>query len=80
MQPVRIVERPLGPLKTIIDKELERSCVEMVRASSGRQGHCRLVDRGEEGTSADGAATEGTQAAEVAELAGEIDEMESRVR
>ena len=27
MQPVQIVERPLGPLKTIIDKELERSCV-----------------------------------------------------
>ena len=28
MQPVQIVERPLGPLKTIIDRELERSCVE----------------------------------------------------
>ena len=29
MQPVQIVERPLGPLEAIIDKELERSCVEM---------------------------------------------------
>ena len=28
MQPVQIVERPLGPLKTIMDTELERSCVE----------------------------------------------------
>ena len=28
MQPVQTVERPLGPLKTIIDKELERSFVE----------------------------------------------------
>ena len=28
MQPVQIVERPLGPLNTIIDKELGRSCVE----------------------------------------------------
>ena len=28
MQPVQIVERPLGLLKTIIDKELVRSCVE----------------------------------------------------
>ena len=28
MQPVQIMERPLGPLKTIIDKELERSCFE----------------------------------------------------
>ena len=28
MQPVQIMERPLGPLKTIIDKELEQSCVE----------------------------------------------------
>ena len=41
-----------------------------VRASTGRQGHCKVVDRGEEGTSAGGAATEGTQAAEGAELAG----------
>ena len=51
-----------------------------VRVSIGRQGHCRLVDRGEQSTSAGGAATEGPQAAECAELAGEIDEMESRVR
>ena len=36
---------------------------------TGSRGHCRLVDRGEEGTSAGGAATEGTQAAEGAELA-----------
>ena len=28
MQLVQIVERTLGPLKTIIDKDLERSCVE----------------------------------------------------
>ena len=28
MQPVQIVGRPLGPLKTIIEKEVERSCVE----------------------------------------------------
>ena len=28
MQPVQIVGRPLGPLKTIIDKELELSCFE----------------------------------------------------
>ena len=28
MQPVQIVERPLGLLETIIDKELERSWVE----------------------------------------------------
>ena len=29
MQPVmRIVERPLDPLEAIIDKELDRSCVE----------------------------------------------------
>ena len=25
---MQIVERPLGPLKTIVDKEIERSCVE----------------------------------------------------
>ena len=40
-----------------------------VRASAGRQSHCRLVDRGEEGTSASGAATEGTRAGESAGLA-----------
>ena len=28
MQPVQIMESPLGPVKTIIDKELEQSCVE----------------------------------------------------
>ena len=28
MQPVQIMERPLGPLKTINDKEFEQSCVE----------------------------------------------------
>ena len=28
MPPVQMVERPLGPLEAIIDKELERSCVE----------------------------------------------------
>ena len=27
-QPVQIEERPLGPVKTIIDKGIERSCVE----------------------------------------------------
>ena len=51
-----------------------------VRASSGSRGHYRLVDRREEGTSAGGAATEGTQAEEGAELAGKIDEMASCVR
>ena len=39
-----------------------------------------LVDRREEGTSPGGAATEGTQADEGADLAEEIDEMASRVR
>ena len=42
-----------------------------VSASTGRQGHCKLVDRGEEGTSA-GWSSDGRR--------GEIDEMESRVR
>ena len=28
MQPVQILDWPLDPLKTVIDKELERSCVE----------------------------------------------------
>ena len=52
----------------------------VTRASTGSQRHCRLVDRREEGTSAGGAATERTHAEEGAELAGEIDEMASRVR
>ena len=51
-----------------------------VRASTGSQRHYRLVDRREEGTSAGGAATERTHAEEGEELAGEIDEMASRVR
>ena len=42
--------------------------------------HCRLVDRRNEGTSAGGAATEGTQAEGGAELASEIDEIASHVR
>ena len=63
MQPMQIVERPLGPLNTIIDN---------VRASTGRRSPCRLVDRREEGASAGGAATEGTQAAEGAELTSRV--------
>ena len=80
MQPVQIVEKALGLLKTIIEKELGRSCVEKPERVLGRRSHCRLVDHREEGTSAGWATTEGTQAAEGAELAGKIDEMESRVR
>ena len=72
--PVQIVERLV---EAIIDKELERR---EARASTGRQGHHRLVDRREERTSAGRAATLGTQAEEGAELAEETDELASHVR
>ena len=70
----------MGPLKTIIDKELERSCVERSErlladeATADSSTVERKVRQQVE------QATEGTQEAEGAELAGEIDERASRVR
>ena len=52
MQPVQIVERPLGPLKTIIDKELERSCFEKSERALADEAIADSCDRREEGTSA----------------------------
>ena len=74
------VEMALGPLETTIDRELERRFVEGSERVLAVEGHCRLVDRRNEGTSAGGAATEGTQAEGGAELASEIDEIASHVR
>ena len=67
----------LGPLEAIIDEELERSCAERSERELAAEA---ITDSSAADTSAGGAATEGTQAEEGAQLAGKIDEMASRVR
>ena len=68
-------------LKSAGAHALETLCTEVVNvvtvegSEPGRRAHCRRDDRREERTSAGGAATEGTQVEEGAELAREIDEI-----
>ena len=74
MQPVQIVEMPLGPLEAIIDKELERSCVEKSeRVLADDITDSSTAERGKTRQQVE-------QRLEGAELAGQIDEMASRVR